>query len=195
MEEVHTNKRGNLGSIAGALGVLTTTAPRLKAGKGCEQIIIPHSNAVKPMLTEQHMTARVFYCLSKLNVHTGCYSDFYQSVHVHEKWFFITKEHLRICMSQNEIKQENFIVRRVAHKSHIIKVMFLAATARPCYDAQGNCTFDGKIGIWPVTDEHVAAQRSSPNHPAGTMETKPVNIGRATYHRMMATLVLPAIRQ
>ena len=194
MADIPTNKRGSLRSIARELGISTTTVHRLKAGKGCEQIIVPHSNAVKPMLTDQHMTARVFYCLSKFNVDTGCYSDFYQSVHIDEKWFFMTREQLRIYMSINEIEQDNFIVRRVAHKSHIIKVMFLAATARPRYDAQGNCTFDGKIGIWPII-ELVEAQRSSPNRPAGTMETKPVSLDRALYRRMMITLVLPAIRQ
>ena len=195
MEEVPTNKRGNLRSIAAALGISHMTAHRLKkAEKGCEQIIIPHSNAVKPMLTDQHMTARVFYCLSKFNIDTESYSDFYQSVHVDEKWFFMTREHLRIYMSKNEIEQGNFIVRRVAHKSHIIKVMFLVATARPRYDAQGNCTFDGKIGIWPIT-ERTEAQRTSPNRPAGTMETKPVNMNRAWYRMMMINFVLPAIRQ
>jgi hypothetical protein len=28
-------------------------------------------------------------------------------------------------------------------------VMFLTAVAKPRYDDEGNCTFDGKIGIWP----------------------------------------------
>ena len=27
--------------------------------------------------------------------------------------------------------------------------MFLAAVARPRYDEEGNCYFDGKLGIWP----------------------------------------------
>jgi len=26
--------------------------------------------------------------------------------------------------------------------------MFLTAVAKPRYDNEGNCTFDGKIGIW-----------------------------------------------
>jgi hypothetical protein len=35
--------------------------------------------------------------------------------------------------------------RLCAHKSHIIKVIFLAAVARPIFDNDGRCVFDGKI--------------------------------------------------
>jgi hypothetical protein len=42
--------------------------------------------------------------------------------------------------------------RRTRHKSHILKVMFLAAIARPRYDGAGNCVFDGKIGMWPFVE-------------------------------------------
>ena len=40
--------------------------------------------------------------------------------------------------------------------------MFLSAMARPRYDAQGNCTFDGKIGVWAFV-EWVQAQKRSAN--------------------------------
>jgi len=29
------------------------------------------------------------------------------------------------------------------------KVMLLSAVARPIYDDEGNCIFDGKLGVWP----------------------------------------------
>lgn len=32
------------------------------------------------------------------------------------------------------------------------KVMFLSAVARPRFDDDGECTFDGKIGIWPFVE-------------------------------------------
>jgi hypothetical protein len=55
--------------------------------------------------------------------------------------------------------------------------MFLATVGRPWYNAAGMCTFDGKIGIWPFIERVMASRRGSPvNHPAGTMETKPVSI-------------------
>jgi hypothetical protein len=40
--------------------------------------------------------------------------------------------------------------------------MFLCALARPRFDDNGNCTFDGKIGMWPFV-EKVEAQRRSDN--------------------------------
>jgi hypothetical protein len=30
--------------------------------------------------------------------------------------------------------------------------MFLTTVARPRYNAEGECTFDGKIGIWPFLE-------------------------------------------
>jgi hypothetical protein len=50
-------------------------------------------------------------------------------------------------LSYLEVEEGAVPIRRVAHKAHIVKVMFLAATARPWYDGEGNCTFDGKIGV------------------------------------------------
>jgi hypothetical protein len=46
--------------------------------------------------------------------------------------------------------------------------MFLAAVARPRFDANGNVIFDGKLGIWPFTYQE-AAKRNSKNREAGTM--------------------------
>ena len=31
--------------------------------------------------------------------------------------------------------------------------MFFCAVANPQYDDEGNCTFDGKLGIWPFIRE------------------------------------------
>jgi hypothetical protein len=31
--------------------------------------------------------------------------------------------------------------------------MFLVLLARPRYNAEGNCIFDGKIGIWPFINK------------------------------------------
>jgi hypothetical protein len=38
--------------------------------------------------------------------------------------------------------------RTVKNKNFTGKVMFLTAIAKPRYDDEGNCTFDGKIGVW-----------------------------------------------
>ena len=46
--------------------------------------------------------------------------------------------------------------------------MFLAAVARPRFDANGNVVFDGKLGIWPFTYQE-AAKRKSKHREAGTI--------------------------
>jgi len=46
--------------------------------------------------------------------------------------------------------------------------MFLAAVARPRFDAIGTVIFDGKLGIWSFTYKE-AAKRKSKNRDAGTM--------------------------
>jgi len=70
----------------------------------------------------------------------------YDEVHVDEKWFNITQVCRRLYTTPNEENPE----RQTKHKSHIMKVMFLAAAARPRFNAEGNCTFEGKLGIWPA---------------------------------------------
>jgi len=128
--------------------------------------------------------------MSKVNLETNEIHDFYDSVHVDEKWFFISEASLRMYLAPGEERPE----RAVTHKSHILKVMFLVATARPRYDVNGICTFDGKIGCWPFV-ESVVAQRASVNRPAGTLETKNVSVSKAKYREFMIEKVLPAIKE
>jgi hypothetical protein len=74
------------------------------------------------------------------------------------KSFFLTEENMRFYRTTDE--QQEAPKRVCAHKLHILKVMFLAAVARPCFDDNGQCIFDGKIGIWPFI-EKVPAKRTS----------------------------------
>ena len=46
------------------------------------------------------------------------------------------------------LPEEEDPYRTVQNKNSIGKVMLLTAVARPRYDDAGNCTFDGKIGVW-----------------------------------------------
>jgi hypothetical protein len=47
------------------------------------------------------------------------------------------------------LPRENDPHKTVQNKNRIGKVMFLSAVGRPMYDDEGNCIFDGKIGVWP----------------------------------------------
>jgi hypothetical protein len=71
--------------------------------------------------------------------------------------------------------------------------MFLTTVARQRYNAEGACTFDGKIGIWPFL-ERVQTQRGYVHCPAGTWETKPVSVTAERYWMFMIEKVLPAIK-
>jgi hypothetical protein len=119
----------------------------------------------------------------------GLFDGWFDQVHIDEKWFFVTMKMLRVYLTEGEFGP----VRRVQHKEHIEKVMFLSAIARPRYDENGTCIFDGKIGIWPFV-KSVQALRSSVNRPAGTWETKCVKVTKEVYAAMVIDKVIPAIR-
>ena len=121
-------------------------------------------------LDDHHQFPRVLYSVANLDLDSEQYHDYFDSVHLDEKWFFMTEAQLNMYLVPGEEPPN----RSVRHKSHILKVMFLAALARPRFNEAGECTFDGKIGIWPFV-ERVAARRGSIRRPAGTIETKPVS--------------------
>jgi hypothetical protein len=71
--------------------------------------------------------------------------------------------------------------------------MILTAIARPRFDSNGNCTFDGKIGCFPFVT-YVAAKRSSANRVVGIMEMKSIDsITQAVMMNYLIDKVLPAI--
>lgn len=113
----------------------------------------------------------------------------YDRVHIDEKWFNLYRETERFYLTRNE---ENSY-RASPNKRYIGKVMFLAAVARPRYDASRRCHFDGKIGIWPIVESTVAL-RSSKRRPRGTPIVKCVNMTREVYTRFLVGKVLPAIK-
>ncbi|KAF0707721.1 hypothetical protein AaE_013489 [Aphanomyces astaci] len=110
----------------------------------------------------------------------------YDTVHVDEKWFFMTRLQRKVIGAPGEkIKQ-----RTCKSKRHLLKVMFLSAVARPRWDDTKQQWFDGKICTWHFT-ETVLAQRRSCRRDAGT----PVmNVTRPTYKAMLIDNVIPSIR-
>ncbi|ETL37486.1 hypothetical protein L916_10827 [Phytophthora nicotianae] len=66
-------------------------------------------------------------------------------------------------------------------KRFLPKTMFLAAVARPRYDLHRKCCWNGKLGLWPLSQEYIA-QRSSCNRPKGTVCTRNIEVvNRAVY--------------
>ena len=73
----------------------------------------------------------------------------YDKIHLDDKWFNIIPTKERICLSAEEKAECKHPKRKVRWKGHAPKVMFLAVTACPRCNENGNCTFDGN-------DQHVA---------------------------------------
>ncbi|XP_044958187.1 uncharacterized protein LOC123409314 [Hordeum vulgare subsp. vulgare] len=188
---VPPNDRTTIRDVAGALNMAKTTVHRLLK----EHELCKHTNELKPMLTEENKKARVTYCISNLEPasmpENPVFKDSFNVVHIDEKWFYRTRKTQGVYLGINEPNP----VRHTKNKGHIEKIMFLAAVARPRYDMQGNCTFDGKIGIWPYV-EWKPAQRRSPNRPRGTLELKPCDrVGMEKSREYLITKVLPAIKE
>lgn len=147
---------------------------------------------MKPTLTIHHRIARLQWVISKV-VHGDRSFDFdLEWIHVDEKWFYMTrkKRKVRLFPGEGRVMDET-----THHKSHIAKVMFLAAVGVPHWLPNGDW-FDGRIGMWAFMEE-VAAKRNSVNRAAGTIEWKPVNVDSAEYLDMMTKNggVLQAVRQ
>ncbi|XP_057791323.1 uncharacterized protein LOC131008464 [Salvia miltiorrhiza] len=138
-----------------------------------ENKLKPHINAIKPFLTPQNMLCRLRWSLCQLNpLSEGGkfrFQTMYNIIHVDEKWFNLTKTSGRYYLLPNEIEP----YRTCKSKRHIEKIMFLAAVSRPIFDSNGNCIFDGKIGIFPFITEE-PAQINSKNRLKRTIETKPI---------------------
>lgn len=153
---VPLNRRSTFRSLARQLGVSHTTLyKKLKLPK-----IRRHSNRLKPSLKEKNRRERIKFCLSMFDETTLAaprpkFISMHNIVHIDEKWFYMTK--MNRCYYHPE---EDDPVRTVRNKNCIGKVMFLTAVARPRYDAEGNMTFSGKIGVWPFVQEIPAARRS-----------------------------------
>jgi hypothetical protein len=75
------------------------------------------------------------------------YKTFYNEVHVDEKWFYLVRDNARYYLTPNKPLPRT---KTAQHKSHITKVMFLCALARPRYNNTTCQWFDGLIGIYPV---------------------------------------------
>lgn len=184
LSEIPFHQRKTLRAISHYMNVSTSTAHNwLK-----EMKIRRHSNAIKPFLCEKGRLKRLRYCLSLISPtslpNNPTFHDCYNYIHIDEKWFYFSKETTTFYKLPDE-----------ESKTHILKIMFLAAVGRPRFGDDGEALWDGKIGIFPFTCEE-AAQRSSRNRPAGTMETKPVpKITRDVMRNMMVQKLLPAIRE
>ncbi|XP_021854535.2 uncharacterized protein [Spinacia oleracea] len=188
---VPLKKRTTLRSMEKAVNMKKSTLHRLvKRGE-----VISHSSPIKPDLTPTHMMARMKWCLGHIIPATirtiPRFSEMYNIIHVDEKWFCMSKTSQKFYLAPNETKP----YRAVRSRRFIKKVMFIGSVARPQFNEIGEVLFDGKIGIFPFT-EQIPAKRRSKNRARGTLETKVVqSITKEVIRQKLIDKVLPAIRQ
>jgi hypothetical protein len=113
----------------------------------------------------------------------------YDTVHVDEEWFFIEKVKSRYVLSE----VEELPTLTCPNKSHILKVMLLAAVVLPLYDYATKSGIDGKIGIFPIVTTRIA-KRTTSNQTRGDVITDPVSVDKKVYYRTLVDHVLPAIQ-
>lgn len=187
---------------AKALGGAWTTrqmAEEMKRAWNCDSVGTVHRIAMElgyrrmrmttvPMLTDSHKAQREKWVSDLLQREDGPFGDgdtVY--IHVDEKWFYGLRPSKWFWVAKDEDRPVTAILSR----SHLNKVMFLGAVARPL--PQHN--FDGMIGLYPVGDL-VPAQRSSRNRPAGSLVFRGANMDADMFCKMLKESVIPdAIRK
>jgi hypothetical protein len=191
IKEIPLEFRTTLRTMAEKAGVSKSIIYRYGIKPG---LIKPHTSQPTPILTSKHVLARLEYCMSMLEPSSQNGDEYFfkkmeNIIHVDEKWFYLVKSNKRFYLWQDE----KFPHRVSKNKCFVTKVMFLACVARPRFDSNGNCVFDGKVKIFPFRKK-VPAERSSINRPAGTLETKPITVTRDVTRRAFIEELLPAIR-
>uniref|UniRef100_H3G690 Transposase n=1 Tax=Phytophthora ramorum TaxID=164328 RepID=H3G690_PHYRM len=110
---------------------------------------------------------------------------------IDEKWFYEDHDKRSYLLFPGEEPPH----RTRKSKRFIPKTMLLAAVARPRYNHHRKCRWDGKIGMWPLTEEYVA-QRGSRNRPKGTVCARNIEVvDRVVYRDYLVRLVILAIKK
>ncbi|XP_057523972.1 uncharacterized protein LOC130803787 [Amaranthus tricolor] len=145
LESKPMGERTCIRDFATCLNLAPTTVWRLiRRGE-----IKAHSNPLHPYLTDANKARRVEWILSLIQEdtihHHPMYKGMYDFIHIDEKWFYLTKKTQRVYLAH----KENIPYRAGNSSKFIPKAIFLGAVARPRWNQYGQCTFDGKIGIFP----------------------------------------------
>ena len=178
-------KRRTQRKLATSMGVSKTTVQRWIVAS----TICVHSNSLKPILTEENKLARLLMANHFRDPQDPSkFQDMHDWIHLDEKWLFLTQEKERYLLVSDEKNPK----RCVKHKSHITKVMFLCAVARPRFNTSVNSWWDGKLGIWPIGDWELA-QWGSKNRPKGTLVWKNKMVTKVVYRDLLINKLIPAI--
>ena len=190
LRDLPLSSRITIHDVAQHFGISKSKLHSLKR----EGIIKRVSNSIKPYLTDKNKKDMLKWCVSMLGPnsipHDPVFRGLFDYLFIDEKWYYITRKSFRYYTVPGEEQP----TRTCKNKNYIPKIMILTVIARPRFDSDGHCTFDGKIGCFPfVTYE--PARRSSVNRPAGTIVMKPIeSVTKEVIRDFMIEKVLPAIR-
>ena len=185
IRDVPFHKRKTLRSLSHATGIPRSTLnDYLRRG-----ILRRRQSSIKPFLTEANRLRRYNWAKSFVES-DGKFCDVMGRIMMDEKWFHIQMPKRRCYL----LDDEELIERRAKHKSHIEKVMFGCAVARPRQNPATGEWWDGKILLEPFV-EYKAAVRNSVHRPAGTIETKAVNVNRAVSRQFIINIIHAAVAQ
>ncbi|KAK1651473.1 hypothetical protein QYE76_069278 [Lolium multiflorum] len=187
--KVPLNKRGTLRALARSLDVPFSTLQRRLAWGDLRR----HTNSLKPYLSLENRLRRLLYCISMIDEPSITdakliFKMMGNIMHMDEKWFDMTKRNRTYYLTPEEPDP----VRTIHNHNNIGKVMFLTLVARPRFDAQGNMTFDGKVGIWAFVVEDVAKYNSK-YQTKGDLMLKNLNVTRDVMREYLCEKVIPAI--
>nr|ABF93607.1 transposon protein, putative, Mariner sub-class [Oryza sativa Japonica Group] len=190
LEDISILSRTTIQDVATQLGVSTSKVYRMKKEGAIKRV----SSSLDPHLTDQHKIDRLKWCIEMLDPrsvpHNLVFKPLFDFIFIDEKWFNITRKTVRYYVAPTASRR----IRTIQNKNFIPKIMILTALARPRFDSNGKCIFDGKIGCFPFVT-YTAAKRSSVNRPAGTIEMKPIeSITKEVIRSFMIEKVLPAVR-
>jgi len=137
---------------------------------------------IKPILSPAQRKARIQWIIDRIDTSHGVersklyYLDLLSWVCLDESWFYMQRVNNEVLIFEGV---DIPFPPTTRHKSHIEKVMFLVALARPQKRPDGSW-FDGKIGLWSCTEAQ-AAKRNSVKRPKGTMITNNKSMDSAFY--------------
>ena len=178
-------RSGRLRKLATSLGVSKTAVHCWIV----DSTIQVHSNSLKPVLMEENKVAWLLMALDSWDPQDPMkFLDMMDHIHMDEKWFFLSWQKERYLL----LPEDKNLKWCVKSKSHITKVMFLCAIARPHFNPCANSWWDGKIGIWPIGDWE-PAKRASKNQPRGTLVWKNKLVTKEVYRELLISKLLLAI--
>ncbi len=134
----------------------------------------------KPSLSQRQKDLRYHWAVSNTE------NDWTDYVDVDEKWFFTKELGRKVKVPPGRQARCD----KPQHRSHVPKVMFLSAVARP----RSRYGFDGKVGLWRIALPY-QAMRKSKHHRSGEVYEKDVTLNASRFQKFMTQKVFRAIRK